>query len=198
MQMRTTRLRRLQRAPLLRRIQRWGQTDRGPPGARERAGSAAPGRLGDMARAATDLDDAVPSRADAPRAETLQQGFAVAAAAQPGVREAEQVGDGALDFVEAPARSDAVPAVVRPVRILHRASLRVAHAALVAPGVATAQGRVWRRQVLEEQDTEPDGGSSERGVSDDLVRQREVPLGERSAFVRRDEAEDDLRCQPRS
>src|SRR2546430_12408236 len=73
-----------------------------------------------MARAATDLDDAVPSRADAPRAETLQQGLAVAATAQPGVGETEQVGDGALDFVEAPARSEAVPAVVRPVRILHR------------------------------------------------------------------------------
>src|SRR2546425_8918093 len=74
-----------------------------------------------MARAATDLDDAVPSRADAPRAETLQQGLAVAATAQPGVGETEQVGDGALDFVEAPARSEAVPAVVRPVRSLHRA-----------------------------------------------------------------------------
>src|SRR2546427_11735792 len=73
-----------------------------------------------MARAATDLDDAVPSRADAPRAETLQQGLAVAATAQPGVGETEQVGDGALDFVEAPARSEAVPAVGRPVRILHR------------------------------------------------------------------------------
>src|SRR2546422_9252076 len=46
-----------------------------------------------MARAATDLDDAVPSRADAPRAETLQQGLAVAATAQPGVGETEQVGD---------------------------------------------------------------------------------------------------------
>src|SRR2546428_6413029 len=73
-----------------------------------------------MARAATDLDDAVPSRADAPRAETLQQGLAVAATAQPGVGETEQVGDGALDFVEAPARSEAVPAGVRPGRILHR------------------------------------------------------------------------------
>src|SRR5437764_1254500 len=51
--------------------------------------------------------------------------------------------------------------------------------------------------ALEEEDPEPDGRSSERAVPDDLVRQREVPLGQRPPFARGDEAEDDLRCQPR-
>src|SRR3989440_9584976 len=51
--------------------------------------------------------------------------------------------------------------------------------------------------ALEEQDPEPDGRSSERAVPDDLVRQREVPLGQRPPFARGDEAEDDLCCQPR-
>src|SRR2546425_7251282 len=50
---------------------------------------------------------------------------------------------------------------------------------------------------LEQQDPEPDSRSSERAVPDDLVRQREVPLGQRPAFARGDEAENDLRCQPR-
>src|SRR5207237_4568109 len=134
-QMRTARLRRLQRAALLRRGQRRREIDRGPPRAREWSGVTAPGGLGDMARATADLDDAAASRSDAPRAETLQQCFAVAPSAQRGVREAQQVGDGALDFVEAPPGSEAVPAMVRAVRILHRASARgTAHAAFVAPG----------------------------------------------------------------
>src|SRR5438876_12362754 len=121
--MAATRLGRFLCATSLRRDQGGREVDRGPPRLGERSRVAAPGGLGHVTCAAADLDDAAAAGAETEGAQALQQCLAVAAAAERRMGKPQQVGDGALDFVESALRAEAIAAMVRPVRILHARSV---------------------------------------------------------------------------
>src|SRR5207248_8943256 len=99
---------RLLRATALCRNQRRRQVDRGPPHLGEWASIAAPGGLGDVARAAANFDDAALARTDTAEAQFLEKRLAVAAASEGRVGEPQQVRDGALDFVESALRAESI------------------------------------------------------------------------------------------
>src|SRR5207248_10402449 len=110
-------------ATSLRRDQGRRQVDRRPPGLGERSRIAAPGGLRHVTGAAADLDGAAAAGPEAAGAQALQQCLAVPAAAERRMGKPQQVGDGALDFVESAFRAEAIAAMVRPVRVLHARSV---------------------------------------------------------------------------
>src|SRR5205814_10262123 len=100
-----------------------GEIDCGPPRLREGPRIAAPGDLGEMGRAAADLEHAIAAGSYPSRRDALQQRLAISAPSQRRMREAQQVRDGAFDFVEPPARRQPVGAVMGAVGIFHRSAL---------------------------------------------------------------------------